>query len=184
MKQLTILLLLFAMVSCGGPEPRKPVKVKSGSYFTESVERSKKLLAKEEAMIKTIIDNDTAIDYSSNPNGFWYHIEVKNDTATYLPKNDDEVIVTYNLMTLNNDTLYSSADIGRVRLMVDKVQLFPGMRSAIKHLKEGERGTFLFPSSLAFGYHGDGEKIAPMTPIKSTVTLLKINRKSEISNQN
>jgi FKBP-type peptidyl-prolyl cis-trans isomerase len=44
-------------------------------------------------------------------------------------------------------------------------------------LKEGEKATFLFPSSLAFGYHGDNNEIAPNTPIKSSIEILKIEKK-------
>ena len=55
MKRLFLLLTILGLMSCGGPEPRKPVKVKSGSFFTETVERNKKLLAKEEGIIQELI---------------------------------------------------------------------------------------------------------------------------------
>ena len=184
MKNLPFLIIVVLLLACGGPEPRRPVEVKSGSFFTESVERSKKLLAQEEAQIQAIIKKDTANKYVGSSDGFWYYFETKNDTATYHPKTDDEVVINYNLMTMANDTIYTRQDIGTVRLLVDKEQLFPGLRNAIKVLKEGERATFLFPSSLAYGYHGDGDKITPATPIKSSVDLLQINRNSEIKNQN
>jgi FKBP-type peptidyl-prolyl cis-trans isomerase len=64
---------------------------------------------------------------------------------------------------------------------VDKQELFMGLRDAVKLLKEGERATFLFPSSLAFGYHGDNNKIGTNVPLKSTVTLLKIEQQESIN---
>ena len=47
--------MLIALVSCGGPEPRKPVQVKTVSYIKESTERNKKMLAMEEKMMSDII---------------------------------------------------------------------------------------------------------------------------------
>ncbi len=183
MKKSFFLVLAFSLIACGEPEPRKPVKVKSGSFFKESVERNKQLLAKEEALIAKIIEKDTAYSYSNSSNGFWYHYEVKQDSVTYLPKTDDEVVMSYNIMSFDNDTIYSAEEVGMVQMLVDKEQLFQGMREAVKLLKEGEKATFLFPSPLAYGYHGDNNKIAPMTPIKSSVEIIKINKKSDTLNQ-
>lgn len=69
MRLVLILLLALLVVNCGGPEPRRPVEVKSGSFYKESIERNKILIAKEEALIKEIIAKDTTHSYQSNPNG-------------------------------------------------------------------------------------------------------------------
>jgi len=177
MNRIILLALLLVLIACGGPEPRRPVKVKSGSFFTETVERNKKLLAQEETLIQEIIKADTSNVYFSSANGFSYHYEIKQDSVYYLPQTDDELILTYNIMSFKNDTIYSHDDIGVVHMLVDKEQLFPGMRGAVKLLQEGEKATFLFPSSLGYGYHGDNDKIAPITPIKSSVEIIKINKK-------
>jgi len=182
MKHLILLGPILCFMACGGPEPRKPVKVKSGSFFKESVERNKNLLAKEEAVIQEIIKTDTINTYFESADGFWYHYEVKQNSVTYLPKTDDEIILTYNMMSFGNDTLYTAKEIGVVQMRVDKEQLFPGMRGAVKLLQEGEKATFLFPSSLAYGYHGDANRIAPLTPIKSSVEIIKINKKTDTLN--
>lgn len=166
-----LLILILAMTACGGPEPRKPVEVKSGSFFKESVERNKALLAAEEKLIQQIIDHDTLHSYISSPNGFWFYYENQNEESAYLPKTDDQILFSYNLLTINNDTIYSAKEIGPTSYVIDKEQLFPGLQNAVKLLKINERGTFLFPSLQAFGYHGDGNKIGPKTPIKSTIEL-------------
>lgn len=171
MRVVLILLVVLLYVSCGGPEPRRPIKVKSGSFFKESVERNKALLAFEEKMIQDIMAKDTIHDYMSSPNGFWYFFETKNDTATYLPKTDDQILFSYNLMTLDNDTIYTAKQIGPTSYVVDKEQLFPGLQNAVKLLKINEKATFIFPSLQAYGYHGDGNAIDPRTPLKSSVEL-------------
>jgi len=114
----------------------------------------------------------------ASSNGFSYYYKVKNDTIDYFPKTNDLVTFTYDIRTLKNDTIYSKSDIGVITYRVDKEkeELFSGLRNSIKLLKEGEVATFLYPSSMAYGYHGDNNKINTNTPIKSTITLLKINK--------
>ncbi len=176
MKSVTILLLGLVLSRCGGPEPRRPVEVKSGSFFKESVQRSKERLAREEKQIRDIVAKDTAYQYVHSATGSWYHRDVVNAEAKYTPQPDDLVTLTYNLMGFDGDTIYSMDDIGIVTYKVDKQELFPGLRNSVKLLKEGETATFLFPSSLAYGYHGDDKKIGINTPIKSTVSILKIEK--------
>ena len=125
-------LVVAIFIGCQGPEPRRPVEVKTGSFFKESIERTKKLLAEEEKTIQAIIAKDTANEYVSSPNGFWYYYESKNDTATYLPRTGDQILFSYNLMTLDNDTIYSASDIGPTSHVIDKQQLFPGLQNAVK----------------------------------------------------
>ncbi len=169
-----LLLIAIFVFSCKGPEPRKPVQRKSGSFFKASVERSKQLLAKEEQQILQIIKNDSLKHYTHSAAGSWYHYLQVNDTTDYMPKTDDLVVMTYNLMSLDNDTIYSQSEIGVVTYKVDKQELFQGLRDAVKILKENEKATFLFPSSLAYGYHGDNNKIGTNVPLKSTISILKI----------
>ncbi len=178
MKQLLLILLVFGFVGCGAPEPRRPVKVKSGS-FNASVERSKKLLAEEEGMIDTIISNDSLHNYEHSATGAWYYYEQKNEILTYKPQPDDLVTFTYNVMSFTNDTIYSHEELGVFKYKVDKQELFPGLRNSIKLLQEKETATFLFPSSLAYGYHGDNDKIGINVPIKSTITVLKIEKQQD-----
>lgn len=178
MKQLMSLIFMVVLISCGGPEPRRPVKAKSGSINT-SIERSKKLLALEENLIKAIISKDSLHTYLNSSTGAWYYYEVRNEEATYTPQPDDLVTLTYNVVDFTNDTLYTGEEIGILKYKVDKQELFPGLRNSIKLLKERERATFLFPSSLAYGYQGDTNKIGINVPIKSTITLLKIEKQQD-----
>lgn len=168
--------ILLLMLSCAGPEPRKPVQTKSGSFFKASIERSKNLLKLEEKKIQDIIKTDSLKHYSHTASGSWYHYLAVNDSTDYKPKTDDLVLLTYDLLTLENDTLYSQEEIGVVSYKVDKQDLFIGLRNAIKLLKEGEKATFLFPSSLGYGIHGDGDRIGISIPLKSTVHIIKIDK--------
>ena len=178
MKYILLVLLIFGFVSCGGPEPRRPIKVRTGS-INASVERNKKLLALEEGLINEIIKKDSLRSYEHSKTGAWYYYEQQNNKATYTPQPDDLVTMTYNVMSFANDTIYSHAEIGIITYKVDKQEPFPGLRNSIKLLKEKETATFLFPSSLVYGYHGDNNKIGINVPIKSTITVFKIEKQQD-----
>lgn len=176
-KGLLISLILF--LACGEPEPRRPIKVQSGSFIKESTERNKQLLAQEEKLIQDIIDRDTIHNFMSSADGFWYYYESRSEEESPTPNPDDLVTLSYNVVSFNNDTIYSKENIGVNEYKVDKQALFPGFRSAIKLLKEGETATFLFPSSLGYGYLGDKKKIGVNIPIKSTISIIKIEQAQE-----
>lgn len=179
MRLVSIFLLLLVVSSCDGPEPRRPVQTKSGSFFKASIERSRKLLEDEENKIQEIITLDSLKHYTHSASGSWYHYLAVNDSTAYTPKTDDLVVFNYDILTLDNDTIYSKKEIGVITYKVDKQELFQGLRDAVKLLKVNERATFLFPSSLAFGYHGDENKIGSNVPLKSTITILQIEKQQE-----
>ncbi len=178
MKYFSFLILLVGLISCQGPNPRKPVKVNTGSSFKASIERTRALLKEEEKMIQEIIAIDSVHDYLQSATGSWYYYNVKNEVSTNLEPND-LVTLTYNIVTLSNDTLYKMKDIGIRKFKADKLDLFPGLRNSVPLLKENETATFLFPSSLAYGYHGDNNKIDINIPLKSTLTILKIEKQQD-----
>lgn len=179
MRTLGYLILLTGLLSCQGPEPRRPVKQNSGSSFKASIERTRALLAKEEKMIQDIIAKDSVHNYIQSATGSWYYYNVQDETGTKTVGAADLVTLTYNVVTFADDTIYRMRDIGIRQFRADKLDLFPGLRNSVPLLKENETATFLFPSSLAYGYHGDNKKIGTNVPLKSTLTLLKIEKQQD-----
>ncbi len=174
-----LILFLGSLVACDGPEPRHPKERKTGSFIKASVERNKALLAKEEKLIQSIIEKDSLRTYIASASGSWYYYHQKNEASNAFPAPDDLVTLAYNVVSLTNDTIYSGEEIGIIKYKVDKEELFPGLRNSVKLLKEKETATFLFPSSLAYGYLGDKDRIGVNVPIKSTITLLKIEKQQD-----
>lgn len=169
-------LLLF---SCKSPEARRPVTQKSGSYINDAVARNRKIVAEEEAQIQKIIEKDSTHEYISSPNGFWYYYNKKDTTSTRMPEFGDVVEFDYSLQTLEGENIYSDDEIAPRTYVMDKEQLFSGLREGLKLMKEGETVTFLFPSHKAFGYYGDKNRIGSDVPVISTVTLMKITEENE-----
>jgi gliding motility-associated peptidyl-prolyl isomerase len=179
---LCLIICCCALFACGGPEPRRPVEVRSGSFMKESVSRNKALLAREEELIKHLIASDSAHEYHSSSAGSWYYYRQRNEQDSITPEPGDLVTLQYDILSLENDTIYAAEEIGTVSYLVDKEdkeQMFPGLRHSVKLLAESESATFLYPSSLAYGYLGDKRKIGPNIPLKSTITLLKIEKQQD-----
>ena len=63
--------------------------------------------------------------------------------------------------------------------VVDKQNILMGLRHGIKLMKKSEKVTFLFPSHMAFGYHGDDRRIGTNEPIICTVTLNDIKSENK-----
>jgi len=182
MRVLLYIILIISCFSCGKREARRPITQNSGSYITESVERNKELIAKEEAYIEALIKNDTLRSYESSPNGFWFTYKTQIDSI-YKPtaKVGDLVLFTYNIATLRGKTLLTKEEIGNTVTQIDQSnqELISGIREGLKLMKEGETITFIFPSHKAYGYYGLEGKVKSNTPIQSTVTLLEIKPQTE-----
>jgi len=179
MKNFIYILPFICLIACGEPEPRRPVKTRSGSLINASVQRNIELLKQEEQIIQQIMANDTLHDYLTSATGSWYFYSAMNEESDYTPLTDDLVTLNYNLVSLENDTIYTMTEIGTIEYKVDKQELFPGLRNSVKLLKENETATFFFPSAMAYGYHGDNNKIGPNVALKSTISILKIDKQKE-----
>lgn len=177
-----ILALIFGVMGCRSPEARKPVTQNSGSFINESIQRNKKLVAKEEALILELIKQDSTQEYIASKNGFWYYYNKKSTDSlnVEMPEYGDVVRFDYNIKDLNGTYIYTEGEIPTKRYAIDRENLFGGLREGLKLMKEGETVTFIFPSHKAFGYYGDKGKIGTNIPIITEVTLYKITQ--EINN--
>lgn len=171
----TIVVFVF-IVSCSKPEPRKPIKRKTGSFMKESIDRNKKLNKLEENLLQVKMQNDSTHTYHTSANGFWYFYNKKVSLNTQFPVKGDEVIFSYEIRTLKDSILYSKQELGDKRYLVDKEELIAGLQDGIKLMHKDEIITFLFPSHKAFGYTGN-ERVYPNEPLIYTVHLKNIINK-------
>lgn len=178
--------LLIAFASCKSPEARYPVTQNSGTYISESIERNKQLVAREEEYIENLIKEDSTQDYHASNDGFWYYYNHKStDTSlTETPDFGDIVRFDYSITSLNGEVIYAEGEKPTKEYAVDKEELFSGLRQGLKLMKEGETVTFLFPSHKAYGYYGDKNKIGTNVPIITKVTLHNIQEESNNETNN
>ena len=184
MKFTKILACVFAgallLSSCNNQQARKPVSYSSGTFMKESVARNKKLIAGEESKIEAIMKSDTASDYIASPKGYWYKYETKSASKdTLLPKKGDVAYFDYEIKDLDGNVIYTEFELKPQVYLVDKQNIMMGMRDGIKLMKKGEKVTFLFPSHMGYGYHGDDRRIGHNQPLMTTISLRDIKPEAE-----
>jgi gliding motility-associated peptidyl-prolyl isomerase len=176
-------LLLVLLVGCKQQQARKPISISSGTFMKESVERNKKLIKEEELQIDSIIKSNPKIKYIASKKGYWYHYEIKNETDTLRPKKGDMAYFDYEIKDLKGNIIYSEVELKPQSYLVDKQNIMMGLRNGIKLMRKTEKVTFLFPSHMAYGYHGDTKKIGTNEPIICTVTLNDFKPETKIINE-
>jgi len=178
-KLLFFIIVIAGFTACKTPEARRPVQQSGGSFIDQSIERNKKLLEQEADGIQAIIKADSSNNYIASDSGFWYYYQVKDSTNAATPTFGDFVSFNYSISDINGTEIISAEEIGLQEIYIDQTNqdLISGVREGVKLLKEGEQATFLFPSYKAYGYYGLENKIGANIPIKSTITLNKLEQK-------
>lgn len=177
MRNISYLLIALFLASCSSKqEARKPISQSSGSFINESIERNKKLNSDEESIIANFIKNDSLNDYIVSPKGYWYSYNTKIEEASALPIRGDIAYFDYDLKDLDGKIIYTKLELKPQVYYVDKENIMMGLRDAIKIMKKGEEITFLFPSHIGYGYHGDKDKIGTNVPLLCTVKLNDIKK--------
>lgn len=175
-----VCLLGILVTGCSQQQARRPVSQTSGSFMKESIERNRKLVASEEGIIDSIMKSNPQIKYFASDKGYWYHYEVEVPNDSIRPKRGDVAFFDYEVKDLNGNVIYSELELKPQVYYVDKENIMMGLRDGIKLMNEGEKVTFLFPSNMGYGYHGDNKKIGVNQPIACTVTLHDIKSEKEV----
>lgn len=166
------LLLAVLLAGCKQHEDiRMPVSRASGTFMKKSADRNKKLVANEEQVIKKIIKSNPKVKYYATKKGYWFTYDEKSTTETVTPKKGDIAYFNLEVKSIDGKIIYSESDLGPQTYYVDKQDIMMGLRDGIKYMKKNETVTFLFPSHIAYGYHGDNKKIGPNQSLICTVTL-------------
>jgi len=169
---LFVFLATILVISCKQhQEARRPVSQASGTFMKKSAERNKKLNAGEEGQIDSIIKSNPKIKYISATKGYWYTYVIKNTLDTLTPKKGDVAFFDYEIKDLKGNIIYSEIELRPQTYAVDKQNLMTGLREGIKLMHKNEKVTFLFPSHIAYGYHGDDKRIGTNQPLMCTVSL-------------
>lgn len=170
---IVIVFVLFVMISgCKNhQEARRPISQTTGSFMKKSVERNKKLILGEEKQMDSIIKSNPKVKYTASKNGYWYSYEVQNLQDTISPKKGDVAFFEYEVKDLKGNIIYSQLELRPQTYLIDKQNIMTGLRDGIKLMHKNEKVNFLFPSHIAYGYHGDTKKIGSNQPLLVTVSL-------------
>ena len=175
--QYSKLILLASLVSImvssckQSQEARKPISQASGTFMKKSAEKNKKLIASEEGQIDSLIKSNPKIKYLASTKGYWYTYVTQNIQDTLTPKKGDVAFFDYDIKDLKGNIIYSEVELRPQTYAVDKQNIMTGLREGIKLMHKNEKIIFLFPSHIAYGYHGDDKRIGTNQPLMCTVTL-------------
>lgn len=186
-KHTKLFVLLFfgiILLSCSQQQARKPISHSSGTFLKESAERNKKLISGEEAKIDSIIKSEPNTEYIASKKGYWYRYDKRNALDTLRPKKGDVANFNYELKDLDGNVIYSELELRPQVYHVDKEQkIIMGLRDGIKLMRKNETITFLFPSHMGYGYHGDNRRIGHNQPLICTVTLTDFKPENKIQTE-
>ncbi|MFN8325839.1 gliding motility-associated peptidyl-prolyl isomerase GldI [Flavobacterium sp.] len=169
--KISLILFTILLISCKQQQARMPISRSSGTFMKESVIRNKKLVAGEELRIDSIIKSNPSIKYFASNKGYWYHYDIRNERDTLRPRKGDIAYFDYEIKDFKGNVIYSDVELRPQVYAVDKQNIMMGLRHGIKLMRKNEKVTFLFPSHIAYGYHGDDKSIGPNEPLICTVTL-------------
>ncbi len=171
MKYLFLIFVMIFLASCSQQKARKPISHSEGSFMKESAERNKKIVAREEKTIDSIIKSNPSIKYIASKKGYWYTYESKNESDTLTPKRGDIAYFEYDVKDIKGNVIYTKEELKPQIYNVDKQNIMTGLRDGIKLMRKNETVKFLFTSNNGYGYHGDNDKITTNESLICTVTL-------------
>lgn len=181
-RSIVFLLALTLLASCKEPEARRPVTYSKTYTLEATTDELKKINSIEERKVEAYIKRDSTATYTVSPNGYWYQYISKNDQESRTPQKGDIVELSFEILDLNNQTIYSKEELGVKEYRVDKEDFIPALQQGIKSMKKGETVKFVIPSYNAFGVVGDDNRIGINQSIISIVTIINIKENPENEN--
>lgn len=91
------------------------------------------------------------------------------------PLDGQELRICYTGRLLNGTRFDQNLD-STFRVFLAQTGLITGFTTALRMMNEGEKATFIFPSSVGYGRQGAGSSIPPYAPLLFELTLVKSER--------
>jgi FKBP-type peptidyl-prolyl cis-trans isomerase FkpA len=131
------------------------------------IEAEKAYNKMEEDNIKSYISSHQ-YEMQRTQSGYWYMITKPNPKGKVIA---DGTYVRYSrkISLCDGTECYSDTNL----IKVSQGQEITGMHDALKRMKSGEKGVFIFPSYLAHGLMGDAYKIPPKSELVYEVEIIE-----------
>lgn len=151
-----IMLLLFSVFSCEEKPQHQPVPI-SKSEMKNSMETANRyLLNEEEEDIANYIKRH-GLEMTSTGTGLSYQI-LKQGSEKRIEKGE-KVTLEYELGSIAGDLFYSSEKDGIKSFVVGEGSVESGLEEAMSFLHRGDEARLIIPFHLAYGLHGDDNRI-------------------------
>ena len=164
-----ILLLLLALFACGEKTPKQQNPV-SKSEMKNSMETANRyLLNEEEEDIANYIKRH-GLEMTATGTGLRYQI-MKQGSEKRIEKGE-KVTMEYELHSIAGDLIYSSDNDGVKSFVVGEGSVESGLEEAVTYLHRGDVAKLILPFHLAYGLHGDDDKIPEYATLVYTIKII------------
>lgn len=162
-----VLLLLVVVCACN-ESPKKPVEV-SKQEMKQSMETANRyLLNEEEEEIDSYVCRH-GLEMKQTGTGLRY--QVLKQGAGKKIESGDIVSLEYQLHSLKGELIYSSENDGVKTFKVGDGSVETGLDEAVTYLHYGDAAKLIIPYHLAFGLHGDDDRIPEYATLVYTIKI-------------
>ena len=164
-----IMLLLFSVFSCEEKPQHQPVPISKNEMKNSMETANRYLLNEEEEDIANYIKRH-GLEMTSTGTGLRYQI-LKQGSEKRIEKGE-KVTLEYELGSIAGDLFYSSEKEGVKSFIVGEGGVESGLDEAMTYLHWGDQAKLIIPFHLAYGLHGDDNRIPEYATLVYTIKVI------------
>ena len=164
-----IMLLLFSVFSCEEKPQHQPVPISKNEMKNSMETANRYLLNEEEEDIANYIKRH-GLEMTSTGTGLRYQI-LKQGSEKRIEKGE-KVTLEYELGSIAGDLFYSSEEDGVKSFVVGEGGVESGLDEAMTYLHWGDQAKLIIPFHLAYGLHGDDNRIPEYATLVYTIKVI------------
>ena len=164
-----MLLLLIAFLACGEKTPKQQNTMSKYEMKNSMETANRYLLNEEEEDIANYIKRH-GLEMTSTGTGLRYQI-LKQGSEKPIEKGE-KVTLEYELHSIAGDLIYSSDNDGVKSFVVGEGSVESGLEEAMNYLHRGDVAKLILPFHLAYGLHGDDNRIPEYATLVYTIKII------------
>ena len=164
-----ILFLLLSLFACGESTQKQPKAISKGEMKSSMEKANRYLLNEEQEDIANYIQRH-GLEMTTTGTGLRYQI-LKQGSEQKIEKGD-KVTLEYELHSIAGDLIYSSENDGIKRFVVGEGGVESGLDEAMTYLHRGDVAKLIIPFHLAYGLHGDDNRIPEYATLVYTIKII------------
>ncbi len=164
-----IMLLLFSVFSCEEKPQHQPVPISKNEMKNSMETANRYLLNEEEEDIANYIRRH-GLEMTTTGTGLRYQI-LKQGSEKRIEKGE-KVTLEYELGSIAGDLFYSSEKDGVKSFVVGEGGVESGLDEAMTYLHWGDQAKLIIPFHLAYGLHGDDNRIPEYATLVYTIKVI------------
>lgn len=164
-----ILLLLLSLFACGESTQKRPKPISKGEMKSSMEKANRYLLSEEQEDIANYIQRH-GLEMTTTGTGLRYQI-LKQGSEQKIEKGD-KVTLEYELHSIAGDLIYSSENDGVKSFVVGNGSVESGLDEAMTYLHRGDVAKLIIPFHLAYGLHGDDDRIPEYATLVYTIKII------------